>query len=69
MTRRWTRTGPWSGTGSCISPARDFEDLDDVLDNFFPQSSSQWDSLAHVAYSPGVFYNGATDDDVLTGQP
>ena len=43
------------------------EDLDDVLDNFFPQGSSQWDSLAHVAYSAGVFYNGATDDDVLTG--
>jgi len=46
-------------------PAPGFEDLDDVLDNFFPQISSQWDSLAHVAYSAGVFYNGATDDDVL----
>ena len=43
-------------------------DLDDVYDNFYPQTSSQWDSLAHVAYSPGVFYNGATDDEVLTGQ-
>jgi hypothetical protein len=39
----------------------------DVLDNFFPQISSQWDSLAHVAYSAGVFYNGATDNDVLIG--
>jgi len=48
-------------------PGPGFEDLDDVLDNFFPQGSSQWDSLAHVAYSPGVFYNGAADDDVLTG--
>ena len=46
-------------------PGPGFEDLDDVLDNFFPQISSQWDSLAHVAYSAGVFYNGATDDDVL----
>jgi kynurenine formamidase len=43
-------------------------DLDDVYDNFYPQASSQWDSLAHVAYSGGVFYNGATDEDVLTGQ-
>jgi len=39
-----------------------------VYDNFYPQASSQWDSLAHIAYSPGVFYNGATDDDVLSGR-
>lgn len=48
-------------------PGPGFPDLDDVLDNFFPQISSQWDSLGHVAYTPGVFYNGATDDDVLIG--
>lgn len=42
--------------------------LDDVYDNFYPQASSQWDSLAHIAYLPGVFYNGATDDDVLSGR-
>jgi kynurenine formamidase len=41
--------------------------LDDVYDNFYPQCSSQWDSLAHIAYSAGVFYNGATDADVLAG--
>jgi kynurenine formamidase len=46
-------------------PEPGFPDLDDVLDNFFPQISSQWDSLAHVAYSPGVFYNGVSDDDIL----
>jgi len=46
-------------------PDPGYPDLDDVLDNFFPQISSQWDSLAHVAYTPGVFYNGASDDDVL----
>jgi hypothetical protein len=46
-------------------PEAGFPDLDDVLDNFFPQISSQWDSLAHVAFSPGVFYNGVTDDDIL----
>jgi kynurenine formamidase len=44
------------------------EALDDVYDNFYPQCSSQWDSLAHVAYSRGVFYNGATDADVLAGR-
>ena len=48
-------------------PEPGFSHLDDVLDNFFPQISSQWDSLAHVAYSPGTFYNGASDDDILQG--
>jgi kynurenine formamidase len=42
--------------------------LDDVYDNFYPQASSQWDSLAHIAYSKGAFYNGATDEDVLSGR-
>lgn len=46
-------------------PEPGFRSLDDVLDNFFPQISSQWDSLAHVAYSPGAFYNGRSDDDIL----
>lgn len=44
---------------------RGVEDLDDVLDDFFPQISSQWDSLAHVAARPGEFYNGASVEDVL----
>jgi kynurenine formamidase len=42
--------------------------FDDVIDNFYPQASSQWDSLAHVGYAPGVFYNGATEDDILAGR-
>jgi kynurenine formamidase len=42
--------------------------FDDVYDNFYPQASSQWDSLGHVAYSPGQFYNGATDTDVAAGR-
>lgn len=41
--------------------------LDDVHDNFFPQSGSQWDALSHIAYSPGRFYNGANTDEVLDG--
>lgn len=41
---------------------------DDKLDNFYPQASSQWDSLAHVGYAPGRFYNGATGDDIDAGR-
>src|SRR6202020_2362117 len=49
-------------------PGPGISGLDDVYDNFNPQQSSQWDSLGHAAYSPGVFYNGATEDDVLAGR-
>jgi kynurenine formamidase len=38
--------------------------FDDKLDNYFPQASSQWDSLAHVGYDADQFYNGATMADV-----
>jgi kynurenine formamidase len=42
--------------------------FDDVYDNFYPQASSQWDSLGHVGYGPDAFYNGATEEQVQTGQ-
>jgi kynurenine formamidase len=42
--------------------------LDDVIDGYYPQSGSQWDSLAHVPYSPDAFYNGATRAEVKSGQ-
>ncbi len=42
--------------------------FDDVYDNFFPQASSQWDSLGHVGYSADAFYNGASEDDVSGGR-
>lgn len=42
--------------------------FDDVLDNFYPQGSSQWDSLGHVGYGADAFYNGATEDDVASGR-
>jgi Putative cyclase len=45
----------------------DVEGFDDVLDNYFPQIASQWDSLAHIAGSPNVFYNNRTVEDVTTG--
>ncbi len=37
---------------------------DDVVDNYHPQGSSQWDSLAHCAYQPGEFFNGVTEPQI-----
>ncbi len=42
--------------------------FDDVYDNFFPQGSSQWDSLGHIGYSTNTFYNGATEEDIIRGR-
>jgi kynurenine formamidase len=42
---------------------------DDVLDNFFPQSSSQWDGLTHIIQPElDAFYNGVKPSEV-TGRP
>ncbi|HEY1821139.1 MAG TPA: cyclase family protein [Trebonia sp.] len=38
--------------------------FDDKLDNYYPQGSSQWDSLAHIAYDADQFYNGVTAQDI-----
>lgn len=42
--------------------------FDDVLDNFFPQGSSQWDSLAHVGAAAGRFYGGANANEIRAGR-
>ena len=42
--------------------------LDDVIDNYFPQAGSQWDSLGHVPWERNTFYNGATSAEVIAGQ-
>ncbi|HTU29037.1 MAG TPA: PfkB family carbohydrate kinase [Solirubrobacteraceae bacterium] len=42
--------------------------IDDHLDNFYPQASSQWDSLAHYAYRRGVFFGGVGVADVRAGR-
>jgi kynurenine formamidase len=42
--------------------------FDDALDDFNPQASSQWDSLAHVPYATDAFYNAASKDDILAGR-
>jgi kynurenine formamidase len=40
---------------------------DDYLDNFWPQASSQWDSLRHILHPRDGFYNGVKPDDVVAG--
>jgi hypothetical protein len=37
---------------------------DDKVDDFYPQSSTQWDGLTHIADPLRGFYNGAQDGDV-----
>ena len=43
-----------------IFPTAEFV-LDDYLDNFYPQASSQWDALAHVKHPVHGAYNGIPD--------
>jgi hypothetical protein len=38
---------------------------DEHIDNFCPQSSSQWDGHRHVCHPVGGFYNGVTHEQVL----
>ena len=42
--------------------------LDDSMDTFFTQASSQWDALCHVGHPEHGFYNGRVDAD-FTGTP
>lgn len=42
--------------------------MDDYYDNLYPQSASQWDSLAHVGYQADSFYNGATVAQIEAGE-
>ncbi len=38
--------------------------LDDYLDNFYPQASSQWDALCHVKHPKYGGYNGIPDAEI-----
>jgi kynurenine formamidase len=38
--------------------------LDDYLDNFYPQASSQWDALCHVKHPRHGGYNGVPDGEI-----
>ncbi len=49
-----------------IFPGAEFV-LDDFLDNFYPQASSQWDALAHVKHPVHGAYNGIPDNQ-MTGR-
>jgi kynurenine formamidase len=40
---------------------------DDYIDNFWPQASSQWDSLRHIRHPRDGWYNGARDEDIAQG--
>jgi hypothetical protein len=42
--------------------------LDDYLDNFYPQRSSQWDSLAHAGHPRYGFYNFASAAQCQAGE-
>ena len=46
-----------------IFPGAEFV-LDDFLDNFYPQASSQWDALAHVKHPVHGAYNGIPDNQI-----
>ena len=41
--------------------------LDDVMDNFFPQASSQWDGLRHRKDPDAGFYNGVSEEEAGAG--
>lgn len=41
--------------------------IDESVDSFFPQVSSQWDGLNHVAAGPGVFYGGTPFESQTSG--
>ncbi len=46
-----------------IFPGADYV-LDDYLDNFYPQASSQWDALCHVKHPVFGAYNGIPDSEI-----
>lgn len=55
------RTGPVQDL--VVSPGNGA--ITDVLQDFNPQASSQWDALGHFGYAPDTFYNGTTIEDVV----
>ncbi len=50
-----------------LLPEPDTPGFDERLDVFYPQGSSQWDSLAHVGYAADAFYNGTTAAEIRAG--
>ena len=42
---------------------------DDYIDHFYPQGTTQIDSLRHFRHGDYGFYNGVRDEDVVPGSP
>lgn len=42
--------------------------LDDRIDNFFPQASTQWDGFGHFGHSTRGFFGGLSADDVMSSE-
>ena len=40
---------------------------DDYMDNFYPQASSQWDSMRHILHPREGFYSGAPREEIVSG--
>lgn len=51
-----------------IFPMAGYGAYDDAYNDFFPQAGSHWDALSHYGAEPGVFYNGATENDIRAGR-
>ena len=49
----------------CNSP----DHRDDYIDHFYPQGTTQVDSLRHFRHADYGFYNGARDEDIKPGSP
>jgi len=59
----WFRSSPRRTMFDCSGGLR--VSYDEYLDNFCPQSSSQWDGHRHVCHPAEGFYNGFSHDEVL----
>lgn len=59
----WFRAAPRRTMFDCSGGMR--LSYDEYIDNFCPQSSSQWDGHRHVCHPAYGFYNGRTHDEVL----
>jgi kynurenine formamidase len=57
---------PLFGRGKHVHTIKQYANyiLDDYLDNFYPQASSQWDALSHVKHPKFGGYNGFPDSEI-----
>lgn len=62
---------PLLGRGTMRHTTKDLDPgNDDYYDNFYPQTSSQWDALRHVGHPTYGYYNGLPlDDAAALGEP